>query len=200
MLEHYFWLLEFKFKFEFHCLNPFPKIKHLNPIPIYSTLFPIQPIRPRSLAARTAAVGRSPFPPAQQPSFAPAAQLPAAHLALNRQLACAGPAGRAAAAPPAEADSGGPLVIPELRASPPRTPPPPSSPSGARFPVRGPHAKESSRDYLRPLPPLDLLPKTPFARRLLRRTSRKPSCRHLRDSRCRRRFAVKKHPQRRARR
>jgi hypothetical protein len=23
MLEHYFWLLEFKFKFEFHCLNPF---------------------------------------------------------------------------------------------------------------------------------------------------------------------------------
>jgi hypothetical protein len=23
MLVHFFWLLEFKFKFEFHCLNPF---------------------------------------------------------------------------------------------------------------------------------------------------------------------------------
>jgi hypothetical protein len=28
MLEHFFWLLEFKFKFEFHCLNTFPKIQN----------------------------------------------------------------------------------------------------------------------------------------------------------------------------
>jgi hypothetical protein len=27
MLVHFFWLLEFKFKFEFYCLNPFPKPK-----------------------------------------------------------------------------------------------------------------------------------------------------------------------------
>jgi hypothetical protein len=26
MLVHYFWLLEFKLKFEFYCLNPFLKI------------------------------------------------------------------------------------------------------------------------------------------------------------------------------
>jgi hypothetical protein len=35
MLVHYFWLLEFKFKFEFNCLKPFPKIpKFLKPLPI----------------------------------------------------------------------------------------------------------------------------------------------------------------------
>jgi hypothetical protein len=39
MLVHFFCLLEFKFKFEFFCLNPF-SIKPLNSNP---TLFPLLP-------------------------------------------------------------------------------------------------------------------------------------------------------------
>jgi hypothetical protein len=38
MLVHYFWLLEFKFKFEFYCLKPFAKM--LNPFSISLTFFP----------------------------------------------------------------------------------------------------------------------------------------------------------------
>jgi hypothetical protein len=52
MLEHYFWLLEFKFKFEFHCLNPFqPKTL---PFPPFQPIWPRSPT-PRPAAARPAA-------------------------------------------------------------------------------------------------------------------------------------------------
>jgi hypothetical protein len=79
MLEHCFWLLEFKFKFEFHCLNPFqtPKPKFLNPIPKTPTLFPIQPIRPRSPTRaqqqpRSPPAASRPPPRASQPAAQPA--------------------------------------------------------------------------------------------------------------------------------
>jgi hypothetical protein len=65
MLEHFFWLLEFKFKFEFYCLNPF--LKYLNPIPKPLPLSPIQPTGLRSPAPQPAA---QPAPTSQQPSSA----------------------------------------------------------------------------------------------------------------------------------
>jgi hypothetical protein len=58
MLVHFFWLLEFKFKFEFHCLNPF---QTQNQIPKPSTpTHPTYPIlfgpatQPASAAGRAA--------------------------------------------------------------------------------------------------------------------------------------------------
>jgi hypothetical protein len=50
MLEHFFWLLEFKFKFEFYCLNPFSKLPKPSSLP---TLFLLrfQPNTPSSPAA-----------------------------------------------------------------------------------------------------------------------------------------------------
>jgi hypothetical protein len=39
MLEHFFWLLEFKFKFEFYCLKPLFK-KILNPFSFFLYPFP----------------------------------------------------------------------------------------------------------------------------------------------------------------
>jgi hypothetical protein len=38
---HFFWLLEFKFKFEFYCLNPFQTQTLIpKPYPIYPTFQP----------------------------------------------------------------------------------------------------------------------------------------------------------------
>jgi hypothetical protein len=50
MLVHCFWLLEFKFKFEFYCLNPFSKFPKPSSLP---TLFLLgfQPNTPSSPAA-----------------------------------------------------------------------------------------------------------------------------------------------------
>jgi hypothetical protein len=57
MLEHFFWLLEFKFQFEFYLLNPFqtqtlipktPKIPNLNPI---SKPLPSSPTQQQACAA-----------------------------------------------------------------------------------------------------------------------------------------------------
>jgi hypothetical protein len=159
MLEHYFWLLEFKFKFEFHCLNPFQtqSQKYLNPIPKTPTLFPIQPIRPRSPTPRPAAAcssqlaqqSRSPARPAAS-TRATAQRRFVAHLAqLSRPTAAS-----RSPPPPAVADSGDPPVIPSVPSSPTRTP------SRRRLGVhlRHAHAKESARDYLRPPRPLEPQP------------------------------------------
>jgi hypothetical protein len=53
MLEHFFWLLEFKFKFEFHCLNPF-----LKPLFKISETFPFTP-KPPILSGPNIASGPS---------------------------------------------------------------------------------------------------------------------------------------------
>jgi hypothetical protein len=161
MLEHFFWLLEFKFKFEFYCLNPFSK--YLNPIPKTPTLSPFQPIGLRSpaptpaspthssrLAAQPAPASRPSSQQAQQPCKPAAAHQPAWPFGPSQPTAAAAPL-----SPRCEADLWGPLVIPELRVSPPRTPLPPPSPSGARFPVRGPHAKESARAFISCAAPRD---------------------------------------------
>jgi hypothetical protein len=62
MLEHFFWLLEFKSKFEFYCLKPHFK-KMLNPFSFF--LYPFPPSSPT------------------QPAAAPASQ-PATQLASSR--------------------------------------------------------------------------------------------------------------------
>jgi hypothetical protein len=80
MLVHFFWLLEFKFKFEFYLLNPFqtqnqiPKPFFLLPYPCYLLT------QPASFPARSTPREQQPNPPsshagraarlAQQPSAA----------------------------------------------------------------------------------------------------------------------------------
>jgi hypothetical protein len=136
--------------------NPF--LKYLNPIPKTPTLSPIQPTglcsrapalasptRSSRLAVQPAPVSRPSSRARQQPRTSP--------LGLSAQASPRPPPLFSPLA--AEADLWGPLVIPELRASPPRTPPPPPSPSGARFPVHGPHAKESARAFISCAAPRD---------------------------------------------
>jgi hypothetical protein len=150
MLVHFFCLLEFKFRFEFYCLNPFLAIQ--NPKPLFPyTPYPrqAQPVlapNPPSAPARAAAGRRSPLNPALQPN--PAAGLapqPNSPPAFARSPArppaqfCAarGPASppvRLPASAPSVADQWGLLVIPELGSSPTRTRP------RRRLGVRAPHA------------------------------------------------------------
>jgi hypothetical protein len=68
MLVHFFWLLEFKFKFEFYCLNPFQTQTLIpKPYPIYPTFQPSsQRPNPRSRRPQQQAATRSPR--ALQPS------------------------------------------------------------------------------------------------------------------------------------
>jgi hypothetical protein len=200
MLEHYFWLLEFKFKLEFHCLNPFPKIKHLNPIP---NPYP-SPIQPTGLAA------------AQQQQLAPAAQR-AAHLPASEPQ----PAAQAAAQqPPSPLGlSAQPAHQRRSRSPPPRSVPltggvPTSSPTprrpppglrrrrpclgGARLPVHGPHAKGPPQSFIsRPPPPG---PPTRDARRLLRRALAETLAPLPSGSCRRRRLVIEEQLRRRARR
>jgi hypothetical protein len=51
MLVHCFWLLEFKFKFEFYCLNPFSKFPKPFSLP---TLFLLH-LQPSALSSPAAA-------------------------------------------------------------------------------------------------------------------------------------------------
>jgi hypothetical protein len=83
MLVHYFWLLGFKLKFEFHCLNPFLKIPKPFSLP---TLFLLH-FQPSTLSSPAAAVF---FP------FIPARSRLAAQLA-SRLAQLAGPAAASAA-------------------------------------------------------------------------------------------------------
>jgi hypothetical protein len=165
MLEHYFWLLEFKFKFEFHCLNPF-----LNPFsklakPSHLSLSPPFLSGPRFACGPSA--GSSSVPlflfsggHAQQPSSQLRKPSPARPFSQRRRpLACAA-SGPAAAQPswpsgprrrqpaprlcaPCAADLWGPGVIPYLASASSRTLPPPES-ERSLPPSRGPHAKEST--------------------------------------------------------
>jgi hypothetical protein len=64
MLVHYFWLLEFKFKFEFYCLKPFcQKAKPFSfsslTLPLFRPSFACSPVRLKSAAA----------PPSSRPGF-----------------------------------------------------------------------------------------------------------------------------------
>jgi hypothetical protein len=61
MLVHFFCLLEFKFKFEFICLNPF--LKYLNPIP---NPYPFPAHRPAQAHPRSQP--RSPHKPSSSPA------------------------------------------------------------------------------------------------------------------------------------
>jgi hypothetical protein len=158
MLEHYFWLLEFKFKFEFHCLNPFSKIKYLNPIPKTPTPFP--------LPAPACAVQQQPSSAAGRRSRPrPSQRGPTQQLRKPARASSRAPAHLAFRPKPVRGNRRPALPLP-LRltcgvrwSSPTPHRPPPElrrrrpSPSEARFPVRGPHTKESARDYLRPPPP-----------------------------------------------
>jgi hypothetical protein len=66
MLVHFFCLLEFKFKFEFICLNPF--IKYLNPIPK-----PLPLSSPPACASPARSQPRSPHKPNTSPAAVQAA-------------------------------------------------------------------------------------------------------------------------------
>jgi hypothetical protein len=70
MLEHFFWLLEFKFKFEFYCLKPFLKFPKpfSSPYPIPFSFQPTHPIQP----AQQRQPSRPPHPP--RPPSSPAAR------------------------------------------------------------------------------------------------------------------------------
>jgi hypothetical protein len=92
MLEHFFWLLEFKFKFEFYCLKPLFK-KMLNPFSFFLYPFPPSspaasrgprkpansPARQQQVAAALTAPATQRFGPASRPSscFGPPQPLPA---------------------------------------------------------------------------------------------------------------------------
>jgi hypothetical protein len=128
MLVHFFCLLEFKFMFEFICLNPSSKTQTLipKPYPIYPTLF--------GPAARSSS-SRSPAKPAQQPlcrlalQLARAAHQPLASAALHPSITLAAqlafrPKPQPAHSPaPCVADGRGPHVIPPAAPSPTRTQP-----------------------------------------------------------------------------
>jgi hypothetical protein len=149
MLVHFFCLLEFKFKFEFHYLNPF-QTQTLIPKPSTSILpssptqqqacaaahlrQPAQPLYPPSAVAQQPACAcaqpskaAGPFPRARPTSFVP----------LMAQLAHQPPPARAASTLTVVADQGDPLVIPELGSSPTRTRP------RRRLGVRAPHASSA---------------------------------------------------------
>jgi hypothetical protein len=155
MLEHYFWLLEFKFKFEFYCLNPF--LKYLNPI---SNPYPFPPLqstglrKPNPAASRAARTSLTAARQHSRPPLAPAAQParpnPATAHACPRQQPCRPPhppsaparlafrpkqahGHRRSALPAAEADDRGPPVIPFLATGSTRTPPPAPSPPRVRI-------------------------------------------------------------------
>jgi hypothetical protein len=97
------------------------------------------PLQPGSPAGRTRAC--SP-PSLQRPSWpsGPSRRQLASHLRA-----------------PCAADQWGPGVVSYLASDSTRTPPPPPESERSTPPPRGPHAKESARGYLRPLPPLDVL-------------------------------------------
>jgi hypothetical protein len=130
MLVHYFWLLEFKFKFEFYCLNPF--LKYLNPFPLPTLSLSL--FNPPTYPARSAfQPSRPPQPliPALQPN--PAAAGPAAVVAAARFSRAMQPSGFAAR--PAQ------LITAASRSPPPHPVPltggtPVSSPSSSSSPTR----------------------------------------------------------------
>jgi hypothetical protein len=93
--------------------------------------------------------------------------------------------------PPAVDDRRGPPVIPKVRPSPPRTLLPPPSPSEARLPMHGPHAKAGSPGYLSRPPPLE--PPT-RAQTPSPRAAANPSRRRLRFPRRRRLLVAVCHP------
>jgi hypothetical protein len=144
MLEHLFWLLEFKFRFEFICLNPFLKPKPQMPKP--STFIKLILHHPAHQAA-AARLRTSPNQqaPAQQPRR-PRSPPSAAAAGVS------GPAGPLSPPPrPVPLTGGTPVSSPSSSSSPTRTHlrrrhrvrPRPASPLQL-----GPHAKAAPLAYL----------------------------------------------------
>jgi hypothetical protein len=157
MLAHCFWLLEFKFRFEFYCLKPFLKksLNLLSSLPYSFFVF-----SPTLLATRAARLQQ----PAQPPARVRRPRRPFGPANRRRQPASPPP-------PRAAYDRWTPPVIPDLPC-PSRTRPRVRLAAAAESvlhtpPPRGPHAKEPRPGYLsRPPPPGS---PTQDARRLLRR-------------------------------
>jgi hypothetical protein len=152
MLVHFFCLLEFKFNFEFICLESFSK--YLNPIP-NPYPFPAQQARPVAGLAPQPAQPRAAAQPSNWPKApcSPAPHPPSASSRLSfRPKPAHLPPQPLPASAPCAADGWDPRVIPHLGSLPSRTRarvrPRPASPLQL-----GPHAKAEPLAYLRPPPP-----------------------------------------------